>query len=66
MKSTYQILLPGWPVAPSNYRVVPSETIAGWYADAVCNGDVAEGCITHDEMATALHDVGLITLKEAA
>ena len=59
MKSTYQIL---WP----DYRVVPSETIVGWYADAVANGDAAEGCITPDEMAAALNQAGLITLKEAA
>ena len=66
MKSTYQILFPGFPVAPSNYRAVPSETIVVWYAEAVCHGAVAEGCITPDEMAAALNQAGLITLKEAA
>ena len=54
---TFQIL---WP----DRRVVSSETIAGWYADAVVNGDVAEGYTTPDEMAAALHDAGLIILKE--
>jgi hypothetical protein len=54
----YQIL---WP----ENRMVDEIVIAGWYSDAVMNGECEAGCTGSQDQANALSDAGLITLGKS-
>jgi hypothetical protein len=49
-------------------RYISAARIHAWYKDAVANGEIAEehcNAKTHQEMADALSDAGIITLGKA-
>jgi hypothetical protein len=60
-KQMFEIL---WP----DHRLVSVDTINGWFADAVANGDIPGPLVNYPDSpkfkALALHGVGLITLRE--
>jgi hypothetical protein len=49
-----------WP----ERRLVPADTIARWYTDAVANQEIAPPFTENVlEQAIALHDAGIITMQ---